>query len=366
MCALHSTSARCRAFGILAAVAMAATLVACSGKSGEQTPADERRWQPPAPQLPDEAATEQPDPVLYRVPDALMRQRAIGVPMSPVLQRALHEQEGFVVKREPKPGEWLAEHDEPGQGFADYTSMRPNRPNADRGTIYLLPIGNLRSPSGSQTANPSMAVMADYVRAFFGVEVAVLPVVAVADVGATRRAGRGFGDIQLLSTDILTYLAGRLPDDAYALIALTMVDLYPDPSWNFVFGQASLRERVGVYSLARYQPGDGDVAGDAADARRLVMRRALKVMSHELGHMFGIVHCVYFECVMNGSNSLAETDGEPMHLCPVDLRKVLHITGMQPVERYRQLATFYQRHGLAEELAFVQMRVRVIEEASPP
>jgi archaemetzincin len=33
-----------------------------------------------------------------------------------------------------------------------------------------------------------------------------------------------------------------------------MEDLYPEPSWNFVFGQASLNERVGVYSFARYGP----------------------------------------------------------------------------------------------------------------
>jgi archaemetzincin len=33
-----------------------------------------------------------------------------------------------------------------------------------------------------------------------------------------------------------------------------MEDLYPDPAWNFVFGQASLRERVEVFSFARYDP----------------------------------------------------------------------------------------------------------------
>jgi len=31
-----------------------------------------------------------------------------------------------------------------------------------------------------------------------------------------------------------------------------MEDLYPDPSWNFVFGQTSLPGYVGVYSFARY------------------------------------------------------------------------------------------------------------------
>mgnify|MGYP000107882883 CR=1 FL=1 len=36
--------------------------------------------------------------------------------------------------------------------------------------------------------------------------------------------------------------------------AVTMTDLYPSEDWNFVFGQASLRNRVGAYSFARYDP----------------------------------------------------------------------------------------------------------------
>lgn len=31
-----------------------------------------------------------------------------------------------------------------------------------------------------------------------------------------------------------------------------MSDIYPRPSWNYVFGLASLSEYVGVFSFARY------------------------------------------------------------------------------------------------------------------
>jgi archaemetzincin len=37
-----------------------------------------------------------------------------------------------------------------------------------------------------------------------------------------------------------------------AFLAITMEDLYPEPAWNFVFGQASLQLRVAVFSFARY------------------------------------------------------------------------------------------------------------------
>ncbi len=35
------------------------------------------------------------------------------------------------------------------------------------------------------------------------------------------------------------------------MLALTTSDLWPGEGWNFVFGQASLSERVGVWSLHR-------------------------------------------------------------------------------------------------------------------
>jgi bacterioferritin len=37
------------------------------------------------------------------------------------------------------------------------------------------------------------------------------------------------------------------------------------------------------------------------------LRRSCKVLAHEIGHMFGLSHCVFFHCLMNGSNSLAES-----------------------------------------------------------
>ena len=45
-------------------------------------------------------------------------------------------------------------------------------------------------------------------------------------------------------------------------------------------------------------------------------------MTHEIGHLFGIYHCIHFECIMNGSNHLDEADGRPFHLCPICLHKL--------------------------------------------
>ena len=50
------------------------------------------------------------------------------------------------------------------------------------------------------------------------------------------------------------------------MLAITAFDLWPGPGWNFVFGQASLTERVGVWSMARN--GDPDDESGHAHAVR--------------------------------------------------------------------------------------------------
>ena len=138
-----------------------------------------------------------------------------------------------------------------------------------------------------------------------------------------------------------------------------MMDLYPDPQWNFVFGQASLRDRVGVYSFARYDP---KFYGETrADSQALILRRSCKVLAHETGHMFGIQHCVWYRCVMNGSNHIAEADERPLHLCPVDLRKLHWSVGFDVVQRYRRLLAFDTQAGFRDKAVWLKERIRFIE-----
>ena len=59
--------------------------------------------------------------------------------------------------------------------------------------------------------------------------------------------------------------------------------------------------------------------------------------------MAGIAHCIYFRCLMNGSSSLAESDRRPLHLCPIDLRKLQWLIGFDFAERYGRLQTVLAR-----------------------
>eukprot|EP01102_Stenamoeba_stenopodia_P013530 TRINITY_DN4402_c0_g1_i2.p1 TRINITY_DN4402_c0_g1~~TRINITY_DN4402_c0_g1_i2.p1 ORF type:complete len:212 (-),score=22.13 TRINITY_DN4402_c0_g1_i2:56-691(-) len=149
---------------------------------------------------------------------------------------------------------------------------------------------------------------------------------------------------QLLTTDVhllLTSIKNSLPDARF-VVGITMLDLYPDEKWNFVFGEASPKDGTGVYSFARY--------GEAEDE---LLLRSLKTLVHEILHLCGIEHCIYFSCCINGSNSLEESDLQPMHLCPIDLLKLyLYVGGFDLLQREEQIRSFYLEHcgyGLESE-----------------
>ena len=248
-----------------------------------------------------------------------------------------------------QPGDWLAVHDESGQTFEQWRSSRPNLPRAGRRTIYLVAVGDLED-------RVEMDVLVRYTEAFFGLPVAVLPTIGAERTGARSRTF--MGRRQLHAGEVMDHLRTVLPDDAYCLLAVTMEDLFPEDDWNFVFGQASLVDRVGVFSFVRY---DRDLDGAEATPAPLFYRRALQTVSHEIGHMFGVQHCTAHACNMNGSNSLRESDTQPAHVCPVCLRKLHHATGFDPATRYRTLQAIYEELELVEPAAVASRLAARIE-----
>ncbi|GAD91761.1 conserved hypothetical protein [Paecilomyces variotii No. 5] len=75
----------------------------------------------------------------------------------------------------------------------------------------------------------------------------------------------------------------------------------------------------------------------------LWLGRVCRTASHELGHCFGIDHCVYYACSMQGSASICEDARQPPYLCPVDLAKILYATSSTAYQRYQALLAFCER-----------------------
>ncbi|MGJ8657871.1 MAG: archaemetzincin [Akkermansiaceae bacterium] len=253
----------------------------------------------------------------------------------------------FEAKTAPEGADWLAQHAEPGQSFMGYINSFPNLPNDRRDVIYILPVGEFPEESA-----PDLQMLLEYTKAYYHpMKVVMKPAVADGGVKAESRMNRG--KKQWLAGGILQWMKPQLDEDAYAMISVTMTDLYPDPEWNFVFGMASLQQRVGVFSFARYRDQDEST----------VLRRAAKVLTHETGHMFGIKHCVYYQCNMNGANHLREMDSTPMHLCPVCLRKMQYAVKFDTIERYQKLHDFYVKYELGKEARWVKRRMGKINAA---
>ena len=262
----------------------------------------------------------------------------------------------FAPMPKPGPSDWLTFHQEPGQTFPQFVWSKPNRPSQQRQTLYFQPIGWFDENA------PPLKVLEEYAAIFFGLEVKRLPVLDPAPYNLTRRKAPIGGHNQFKTGSILDLLYQRLPDDAYALIGMTMADLYPDNSWNFVFGEAMLRERVGIYSFVRYDPvAYGEKPGPGRQQK--ILERSLKVMTHEVSHMFGIEHCTHYHCLANGNNHVAEMDAMPQHLCPVCLRKLQWAVRFDPIRRDERLLEFYTRHDMTTDAAWTEQRLKHVRAA---
>ncbi|HPO12416.1 MAG TPA: archaemetzincin [Candidatus Hydrogenedentes bacterium] len=290
---------------------------------------------------------------IFTPPTAKERTDAIGPLMylPPTLRAAFEDSTDFDPIPAPGSNDWLAVHNEPGQTFDQFVQSNPNRPDSTRTTIYLLPLGEFPKEQSALIDQ-----LKTYASAYFAMKVLVLPMVNLNDFHLTTRINSTSHTRQILSTDVLDRLKSRLPSNAFCLLAITMEDLYPEPSWNFVFGEASLQERVGVYSFLRYDPAFYG-AERGPDYLNCILRRSAQVFVHETGHMFGLEHCIHFRCVMNGSNHLAESDSQPLHLCPVCLRKLQHSIGFDVLARERELRRFYQTVGFNEEARWTAKRI---------
>lgn len=152
-------------------------------------------------------------------------------------------------------------------------------------------------------------------------------------------------------------------------IGATMADIYPDPRWNFVYGEASVEEGIGIYSFSRFDPlfphdSSQTLEKPCTQAEQvLILKRAVNTYLHEVMHLFGFEHCIYYRCLMNGANCENEMDGQPVYLCPVCLKKMYLLFGKQNyrvMDVYRGLLELSKRVGFEDEAKWYENRLRVM------
>ena len=168
--------------------------------------------------------------------------------------------------------------------------------------------------------------------------------------------------------DLCQRRAKRNPSKELVCCGVTMEDLYPADEWNFVYGQARMSQGVGIYSFARLDPNylvksnrSRPVPLEESE-RILILRRSIKILLHELGHLFGLRHCIYYICLMNGANHEVEMDRQPLHLCPVCLRKLHSTFNFNISTLYNRFAKLCRQYQFEDEYLWYKNRLEHLQE----
>jgi archaemetzincin len=133
------------------------------------------------------------------------------------------------------------------------------------------------------------------------------------DVEETYSEDRG----QFFSTQIIA-LSASLTENVYGkVIMITEVDLFV-PVLTFVFGEAQLNGKHSLVSVCRLH--EEFYSGISND--ELLFQRTMKEILHELGHCFGLLHCIDWDCVMHSSQGIEEVDIKGNFYCKTCARSI--------------------------------------------
>ena len=260
-------------------------------------------------------------------------------------ERGLFESEGFT----PLAPSYAM----PKQGFTEYLESSPSYPKAPRTACYLQVL-----PDGSD--NPAFhACLTDHLEAFFGWQVRSLSLCAPGANAVIKDSNSSAQEsAQIWASDVFEQMRRTLPADAYCVVNLTYVDLYPEPSMVFLFSHRPVPP-ADLFSFFRVDAtGHGSIPKDA-------WARCAKTIAHELCHLLGLAHCVFFRCLMNPG--LATASSEPQHfsappknafaLCPICLRKLAYACALDVRSRYQKLAGISDRLGCPAQAEWFRARL---------
>jgi archaemetzincin len=115
---------------------------------------------------------------------------------------------------------------------------------------------------------------------------------------------------QYSSAQLLAGIASRKQSNGCRVLAITCVDLYI-PVLTFVFGEAQVKGAAAIVSTCRLRQEFYGLPPDD----ELLCQRLLKEALHELGHMFGLIHCSDLQCAMAASHAVEWIDLKNSRYC---------------------------------------------------
>ena len=166
------------------------------------------------------------------------------------------------------------------------------------GSVDLLPVG----PVDEET----LASVEESVRSVLGLDVRRLETRPVP--GHAYDPSRNQHD----SLRILSEVLDSSSPDAFRVLGVTEVDLFI-PILTFVFGQAQVGGQAAIMSLARLRQEFYGLPPNPP----ILRERAAKEALHELGHTFGLVHCLDPVCAASLSTNVRQVDAKEADFCTI-------------------------------------------------
>jgi archaemetzincin len=247
--------------------------------------------------------------------------------------------------------EWLSCNREKGQTFQNYISLLKKSKG-------LLSLNARKSTIDFHTFKIDENVLSDdilnglreFIEIYFDLEVKL----------AQKPPPSADGDykIRVIRNDTikteraLSVFKGFKNKSNACIAAITTHDLaYQD---HFVFGISDNELQVCVVSVHRYVQHliENNAFNDAN-----LLKKAASVICHEIAHAFGLEHCIYYRCIMNGSNTLDEDDKLPLYLCPICLKKLHLLLNFSIEERYDKLKEFCLKNNFKSEYDWYKNRL---------
>ena len=290
----------------------------------------------------------------------------------------------------PWKDDWLAAHPDKaiGQTFDEwYAGDHVIPAGSSKSKIYLVSVGKFGSIY--EPSAPKLRHLALFLKNYFyGLRVEMLPPIPLEglyrdrgmriDVNIRRKSVEGSLLESLYLDDVHKLMKMLVPFDAFSLIALTMHPVHNDADDDGAYFTLddiqrglAVKRREAVISFAPIDPWthvvDPLIGTSEEDRRTLVMRRSCMWIAQHIMLLFGMEHCVFHSCAMNGYLHLDEMMIVPLPLCPVCLRKLHYSIGIKTTQRcclrYSALRVFCntQPGVFTREIAWYGKRVDTIE-----
>eukprot|EP00927_Polykrikos_kofoidii_P046603 TRINITY_DN40787_c0_g1_i1.p1 TRINITY_DN40787_c0_g1~~TRINITY_DN40787_c0_g1_i1.p1 ORF type:complete len:561 (+),score=27.27 TRINITY_DN40787_c0_g1_i1:131-1684(+) len=289
--------------------------------------------------------------VRFRCPSEKERQAAMGsnVGLVFMMQRVLRFAEvWFEPIPEPRLDDWLSLQSELMQTFQAFKNAFARYqaevgPTAERQCVHLLPLGSTEFPAGL------LPQIRDICGGFFWPLRAAL-------LRPHTPSHCGCADGSLDANALLTWMKPRLRADSVMLVGLSTAALTNRGAPTV--GASDWESRIAVVSVGTCQESsDKIVQGTELTESGIFLERSAKLVLHQATHMFGILHCCYYRCLMNGSSCLEEADSKPPYLCGICLKKLHLVLGFNVLDRYMRLATAWTRAGCEDTGRWYETRV---------